>query len=386
MPYDVQPPPFELGHIDFNARAFTDWLAGIRAQRRDLNVLERPQILLGAGALLAQDFVRYQLSRGQVVALVDNARAGQVRDGVPIIGDNDVQPLLIKTPDAIGILCCGSENAIGHFRRLWGANPQPLLNYFEVMAEWPAGTSPGHRLAFLPSFSDDDGIRAAQGSARRVLQDADSLRTLDALMLYRLTWDGRYIAKVNRPEKAIYFEPGALPIHDHEVFIDGGAFDGDTVRAFHARTDGKYNHIHAFELDPANAEAFVIKTSHIPNVTLHSQGLWSGPAELGLEHRPDDGSRVSASATQTVALDALDNVNVGAATLIKLDVEGAEVDALNGAAALIRTHKPKLAISAYHRSDDFVTLIDTVRAIREDYSFTLRHYSPILFDSVLYCI
>lgn len=346
----------DLGSIDFESAPFRDWLAKERDRRANLKLLERPLVLLGSGSALAQPFVDVMLRWGKVVALVDNAQAGGDRQGVPVIGDHDLPQLLKRVPQAAGVLCCGSEAAIAHFRAVWGEHPAPLVGYFQVIAEWPAGYSPGHRLEFLPSFSDDDGIIAAHRSARRVLHDAESRRTLDALMLYRSTWDATWLQSVARPETAIYFEPDVMPLHDREVLIDGGAFDGDTVRDFHRKTSGQYAHIHSFEIDPGNFDAFRAKTRDIPKLTLHGVGLWSAPAELAFEHRADNGSRVSASGSQQALLKPLDHMDVGAPTLIKLDVEGAEAEALKGARGLIRDHKPKLAISAYHRSDDFVAL------------------------------
>ena len=385
MAYDTQPLPFRLGELDLSAPAFETWLNDTRQRQQSANLLTRPTILIGASAILAQDFVAYTLSEGHVIALLDNARAGQSQNGIAIIGDPDLAQLLDRHPDAVGVLCCGSENAINHFRKLWGARPQPLLSYFELIPLWPDSASAGHRLANLPGFSTLDSVRAAHQSARRVLHDPLSLQTLDALMLYRLTWDVNHLIPVARPEKAIYFEPDVMPLHDHEVLIDGGAFDGDTVRDFVAKTHSRYDHIHAFELDPANADAFRAKTAGIANVTLHSLGLWDGPAQLGIEHRPDNGSRVSERNEHLVQLDALDNIDVGAPTLIKFDVEGAEIEALTGARRLIQTHRPRMAVCAYHKPDDFVTLIDKIQALRPDYSFALRHYSPILYDSVLFC-
>jgi len=385
MPWESEPPAFELGHIDLASPSFRRWLAEARQRRADLRLLDRPLILLGSGSSLAQPFVNVMLEWGKVVALVDNAQAGSVRAGVPIIGDSDLPDVMSRAPEAAGVLCCGSEAAIAHFRAVWSKHPAPLVDYFQVISEWPADHSPGHRLEFLRSFSDDDGIIAAHASARRVLRDVESLRTLDAIMLYRLTWDASWLHPVARPEKAIYFEPEVMPLHDREVLVDGGAFDGDTARDFHAKTSGRFDHIHSFELDPNNLDAFRAKTRDIPRVTLHGVGLWNEPAELAFA-RADNGSRVSADGSRRARLEPLDAVDVGVPTLIKLDVEGAEVQALQGAGRLIRAHKPKLAICAYHRSDDFVTLIDTVAAIRDDYRFTLRHYSPIIYDSVLYCV
>lgn len=59
---------------------------------------------------------------------------------------------------------------------------------------------------------------------------------------------------------------------------------------------------------------------------------------------------------------------------IKLDIEGAELDMLHGAAKTITRYKPKMAISAYHRSEDLWTLANYVKSLRSDYEFKFRHY------------
>ncbi|MFT4075429.1 MAG: FkbM family methyltransferase [Asticcacaulis sp.] len=385
MPYDLPAPPVALGELDLNATPIRAWLKEIAARRADRHVLTHPLILLGAGSMLAQDFVAYAISQGQVMALVDNVRAGQSLNGIPYIADTALPTLLLKAPDAIGILCCGSENAIAYFTGVWGQRPQALLSYFDVLGQLPAEAA-GHRLSFLPSFSDPDLIVSLHEKAKSAFTDPVSRRTLDAIMLYRLTWDSRHIAAIAKPEKAIYFEPDVMPLTDHEVLVDGGAYDGDTVRDFIAKTGECYSHIHSFEIDPVNADALAFKTQDIPNLSIHRVGLWNEPAEMGIEHRPDNGSRVSEAAEIKVPLNALDNLELGPVSLIKLDVEGAEVQALQGARKLIADYKPKLAISAYHKADDFQTILDTLKDLRDDYRLTLRHYSPIIFDSVIYAL
>ncbi len=203
-------------------------------------------------------------------------------------------------------------------------------------------------------------------------------------MLYRLTWDGRFLAGIKRPEKAIYFEADVMALGEHEVMVDGGAFDGDTVRDFAARCHGHFDHVHSFEIDPRNAEAFLKGTADIPHVRLHRLGLWSRPGEMGLEARADNCSRLSNSAPVKVQLQALDNLGIGRVSLFKLDIEGAEVEALEGARRTITEYKPKLALSIYHKADDFATILPMVRAMRPDYRFQLRHYSSLIFDTVLY--
>ena len=375
---------FEPGKLDLTSTAFQTWLTEERARKLALDILHKPLIMIGAGSLLAQDFVTDIIAKGRVIALVDNARTGQTFEDVPYIGDATLGDLLARTPDAIGILCCGSENAINHFTKAWGDRPQPLLSYFEVISLLPDIASRNYW--FVPAFSDPEQIASIHEKASKVFSDTMSLQTLDALMLYRLTWDIRHIARIAKPEKAIYFEPDVMPLTDHERLVDGGAYDGDTVRDFIAKTDGRYDHIHAFEIDPVNADAFAFKTQDIERVSLHRVGLWNQPADMGIEQRIDNGSRVSENATVTVPLDAMDNMDLGAVSLIKLDIEGAENQALEGGRKLIETHRPKLAVCAYHKADDFLTILDTLSSLRNDYRLTLRHYSPILFDSVIYAL
>jgi hypothetical protein len=96
------------------------------------------------------------------------------------------------------------------------------------------------------------------------------------------------------------------------------------------------------------------------------------------------GSRMDAQTGEVpVQLMALDDLDVGEVTLLKMDIEGAEVPALTGARRTVQSFKPKLAIAAYHKADDLAQLMDAICAIRDDYQFTLRHHSPFFRDTVL---
>ena len=386
MPKSLAHPAFELGQLDLSDGAVQSRLDDIRAQKLALNVLNRPLVLVGAGSLLAQEFVSHMISLGHVIALVDNARAGQIYMDVPFIGDSAVSDVLAKAPHAIGVLCCASENAIAHFTRVWGERPHPLISYFEVVTLLPDANAAGRHLGFLPEFSDVAQICALHEKAKGIFADILSRRTLDALMLYRLTWDMTFIAQINKPEKAIYFEPDVMPLGDHEILVDGGAYDGDTARDFVSKTGGRYDHIHSFEIDPQNADWFATKTASIERLSLHRIGLWNEQAEIGIDQRIESSSRVNHQSQLKVPLDAMDNMDLGPVSLIKLDIEGAEVQALNGARKLIQAHKPKLAICTYHRPNDFDTIPATLCDIRDDFTLRLRHYSPILFDSVIYAV
>lgn len=92
-----------------------------------------------------------------------------------------------------------------------------------------------------------------------------------------------------------------------------------------------------------------------------------------------------AAIIQAVALD--DALPTFTPNLIKMDIEGAEYDALLGARKLIRTHLPGLAISLYHRPEHLWQLPLLVERIAPGkYKFMMRSHAQNSFDLVLYAI
>lgn len=87
----------------------------------------------------------------------------------------------------------------------------------------------------------------------------------------------------------------------------------------------------------------------------------------------------------TVPITTLDHVmsdeTVG---FIKMDIEGAELDALRGAANVIARDRPFLAISVYHKPGDVLALMQYIHEIVPDYQFWLRHYGALFYETVLY--
>ncbi|OYW76385.1 MAG: hypothetical protein B7Z26_10695, partial [Asticcacaulis sp. 32-58-5] len=171
----------------------------LRRARVDLDYAGRPLILLGAGSMMARAFVQYCVDHFNVRAIIDNGLKGGELCGQPVIGDESLADILAATPDAIGILCCGSEAPMRHFQRVWGARPRPLLFYFEVMTTFPKGFDGGVRVNDLLAYGDLEGLAKVQAFGRAILSDPESRRVLDALMIYRLTWDEAALAPVRRP-------------------------------------------------------------------------------------------------------------------------------------------------------------------------------------------
>jgi hypothetical protein len=84
-----------------------------------------------------------------------------------------------------------------------------------------------------------------------------------------------------------------------------------------------------------------------------------------------------------IDLNTIDNI-ASDATFIKLDIEGSEKEALNGAIKTIKKNLPKLAISIYHRPNDLFEIYNLINYYTDRYRFYIRHYSDYMFDTILY--
>lgn len=73
-------------------------------------------------------------------------------------------------------------------------------------------------------------------------------------------------------------------------------------------------------------------------------------------------------------------------TFLKMDIEGAEKEALLGARKTIKRCRPKLAISVYHKPEDIWELPELILDIYPDYELYIRHYSLRDAETVLYAI
>ena len=85
-----------------------------------------------------------------------------------------------------------------------------------------------------------------------------------------------------------------------------------------------------------------------------------------------------------VQVKRIDSIVDSPPTIIKMDIEGAELDALRGADDIIRQHRPKLLVSAYHRNTDLLEIPRLIDALRDDYRVGLRHHTEDRWDSCLY--
>jgi len=198
------------------------------------------------------------------------------------------------------------------------------------------------------------------------------------------------------------FEPGSLAFPDRrnqyspadisglnpKRLVDGGAFDGDTLRDL-LKKNRRLESIAAFEPDLVNFRKLVktvaTRRKQIRNVSLFPAGLGKKTGRAEFTSGEGASSRLSKAGANSVPIVALDDVLPNfSPSLIKLDIEGSEEAALRGAQRLIFKCKPSLAVSAYHKPEDIWELPLTIKSMFPFYRIKMRCHGYNGFDLVLY--
>ena len=180
---------------------------------------------------------------------------------------------------------------------------------------------------------------------------------------------------------------GLLDLGDNEVYVDLGAYNGDTIDEFLHYTGGSYRKIIALEPNDKNFAKLRVHCAGIMvRVELWQLGAWKENTVLYFNNKAGRNSAIAAQGTAT-RVAAVDTLLCGIrAGYVKADVEGADYETLLGLRRTLRD-RPKLNFSAYHRFEDIFRLPLLIRKLNPGYRMYLRHhpYYPA-WDTNLYCV
>lgn len=197
---------------------------------------------------------------------------------------------------------------------------------------------------------------------------------------------GVYEKKINEYQ---YFEKRCFDVmKDREgVFIDAGSYDGtDSIKAFNVCKNIKQ--IIALEPDRSNYIKCLEKLNSVDSVLLYEACLSDKNGNISFISGDNAKSRISDKSdeyVETLTIDSLcKSKRVG---IIKMDIEGSEVSAIEGGRHVIKRDKPGLIISIYHKEEDIFTIPKLIIDINPEYRFRFGHYGvggPS--DTVLYAV
>lgn len=222
----------------------------------------------------------------------------------------------------------------------------------------------------------------------QMLGDQKSQKVFDAIVT-RVLGDGSNIdIMLDVFDENQYFPPDIIKLTDHERLVDIGAFNGDTILDFVSRTQGKFDQVFSFEIDAVNFKELQVNVKQMPEhsrINVFNLGILD--SECDITYSIGESQSTVGSGEGKGHVVPLDNVlNGEKISFIKMDIEGAEPQALLGAINIIRTQKPKLAICIYH---DFRHLWEIPLYIKElvpEYKIFLRHHTNLEYETVCYAV
>lgn len=203
----------------------------------------------------------------------------------------------------------------------------------------------------------------------------------DTRMLEQLKTEGQYFNELTKECKS-------------GSFLDLGAYTGDTIESAFEFLGNRAEKVYAFEPDHKNIERLRnrINARQIPERRweLIPKGSWSHEAVLHFSSS-DSSSSISEEGDMEIKVDSVDRVLLETdmpVAFIKMDVEGSELESLQGAAKTIQKNYPILAVCVYHKPEDLYTLPEMIKSLTagRDYRFYLRYHGPDLRELVFYAI
>jgi FkbM family methyltransferase len=226
----------------------------------------------------------------------------------------------------------------------------------------------------------------------RLFADPTSRRVFHSIISFRLT--GNY-GILPAPDLEHQYFPTDLPSWPNPLrFVDCGAYDGDTLASF-LETGYEFQAIAAFEPDLENFRKLTWYVSQnqqrFPYSILFPCGVHSSTTQLTFEIGAGEASRASEKGRTVIQCVSLDeSIPSFAPDLIKMDIEGAELDAIHGAKRLIKACRPALAVSVYHTPAHIWEIPICINAIAQEYNipytYHLRAHAYNCFDTIFYAI
>lgn len=351
---------------------------------RDVNALAmfRRAILFGAGASAFETQKVLDRFGIDIVAYADNspAKQGASFHDRPIIAPAAI-PALLDGETAIVITSVYQRDIAAQLAGL--GIPAGLV--FPFVSPMFAGHF--GRAAFIEADAVYDALAAR-------LADEPSRAYLAALVAYRWTMDPLQLAR--NPLLAGFYDyrSPALGPHRGDHIVDVGAYDGDSAIAYLTRLNGEAR---VFGLEPLPQNLTALQRT----IDSHELGHLITPVPFGAGSEPasaeidsEDGApdaratlRGKPGASATIRIETIDRLFAHERVdFIKIDIEGHDPAALQGARAVLNRDRPGLAIAAYHAPEHLWRIPALIDALCPGYRIHLGHHPAAAYECELFCV
>ncbi len=264
----------------------------------------------------------------------------------------------------------------------FGTHRQELIEHINTLAEEQDLYAPDIPVIgegiFDRAYREQNRSRLEE--VRSLLADEKSREVFDGVIRYKLSGKLEHLYKIQTSEDEDWrlLDPGPS-----EIYMDLGAYNGDTVLEF-ARSAGQWQRIIAVEPDAKTMKKLRANTRHLKDIEYinaaidRSEGRgWflQGSGRGGELYTAQPPAAIEGrSKLVSVDIRSVDGIlNGKPLSLLKMDVEGLEGRAIEGAARTIEQYRPRIHAAAYHRLDDLWAIPLQILKIRPDYKVYFRH-------------
>ncbi len=238
---------------------------------------------------------------------------------------------------------------------------------------------------FIMDFKEDYKNNKEQyENLYTLLADKKSKEIFTKLINFKISFDYAFMEGFTNNHEAQYFDKELLPDIQNISFVDGGGYVGDTTTEV-IKNYPDFKKIYLIEPIAENIRIAKRELGHYDGIEFLTCGI-SNKKETLFFNEEKSFSTLSIDAKERVEVDTIDNLVQEKVDFIKLDIEGAEQDAIEGAKETIKRYKPILAICVYHKAEDWYKVPQKVLKIQSEYKIYIRHYMEGIFETVMYFI
>lgn len=217
-----------------------------------------------------------------------------------------------------------------------------------------------------------------------LLEDELSKEIFEKVINFKITFDLEFMNGFTNSHELQYFDKLILPSIKNISFVDGGGYVGDTCTEV-VKNYPDYKKIYVIEPIEENLRIARRDLGHLKNIEFINLGV-SNIRETLYFNEEKSFSSIYGNGTQSVNVDTIDSIIKEKVDFIKLDIEGAEQDAIDGAKETILKYKPVLAICIYHKAEDWYKVPEKILSLHSEYKVYIRHYMEGIFETVMYFI
>lgn len=347
-------------------------------------------VLYGAGNLGRSTARRLRQIGVEPAAFADDTpgKQGIIIEGLPVLSPQAALEAFGATTVFVVTVHNPAASFISVRRRLQGFSDARVISFLALTWAYPD--------VFLPylSFELPQHVLAKAPEIRRTFDlfaDAESRRQFVAHLEFRLWLDFEALPP---SANGNYFPADILAeLAADTTFIDCGAFDGDTIRLFLVHQKRRFGRIFAFEPDAGNYQRLCAYVAGLDEperrrIVTQQAAVGSRRERLAFNSTGDTGAALSDTGPTLVDVVPLCEAIPSEPTpvFIKIDVEGAEREALAGAAPIIRDRRAVMAVSVYHRPDDLWKLPPVMHSLEPASRLFLRTLGEDGMDIVCFAV